>query len=206
MTGAAGTLGSYVIPLAVAEGVTVVADASDADSDLVRSFGASVVVRRGPDAPPEMAEAAGGGVDGLVDGAVVGGDVQVAVRSGGAVAAVRLFDGTPERGITVHQVVVRQYLRNQLALAKLAGLAAAGRLQLRVAGVLPFDGGGGRRTAPWRPAACGAGSSWCRGAGPRTLTRTPAAPTSSPASPPGSPEGARNPGPGRGWHSSRRRA
>src|SRR3954465_6956254 len=49
VTGAAGAYGGYVVELAKADGLTVVADASEADEQLVRDLGADVVVRRGDD-------------------------------------------------------------------------------------------------------------------------------------------------------------
>lgn len=49
VTGAAGTLGGYVVELANADGLVVVADAAGKDEDLVRSCGADHVVRRGDD-------------------------------------------------------------------------------------------------------------------------------------------------------------
>src|SRR3954453_21111468 len=49
VTGAAGAYRGYVVQLAKADGLTVVADASGADEELVRGLGADVVVRRGDD-------------------------------------------------------------------------------------------------------------------------------------------------------------
>ena len=46
VTGAAGAYGGYVIQLARAEGLTVIADASEQDEALVKSLGADIVVRR----------------------------------------------------------------------------------------------------------------------------------------------------------------
>src|SRR5215831_17871032 len=49
VTGAAGAYGAYVVQLAKAEGLTVIADASEKDEKLVASLGADIVVRRGDD-------------------------------------------------------------------------------------------------------------------------------------------------------------
>ena len=49
VTGAAGAYGGYVVQLAKAEGLTVIADASEKDEKLVASLGADIVVRRGDD-------------------------------------------------------------------------------------------------------------------------------------------------------------
>ena len=49
VTGAAGAFGGYVVQMAKADGLRVVADAAEKDEELVRSLGADVVVRRGDD-------------------------------------------------------------------------------------------------------------------------------------------------------------
>ena len=56
VTGAAGAFGGYVVQLAKADGLTVVADASEADEELVRTLGADVVVRRGDDVAARIRE------------------------------------------------------------------------------------------------------------------------------------------------------
>src|SRR5215217_3467484 len=45
VTGAAGSYGGYVVQLVKADGLTVIADASEADEELVRGLGADDVVR-----------------------------------------------------------------------------------------------------------------------------------------------------------------
>jgi NADPH2:quinone reductase len=64
VTGAAGAVGGYVVQLAKVAGLTVVADASEADEDLVRSLGADVVVLRGPDLAERFRSQFPDGVDG----------------------------------------------------------------------------------------------------------------------------------------------
>src|SRR3954470_14113679 len=70
VAGAAGAFGGYVVQLAKAEGLTVIADASEADEELVRSLGADVIVRRGDDVADRIREHCPEGVDGLADGSV----------------------------------------------------------------------------------------------------------------------------------------
>lgn len=137
VTGAAGAVGGYVIQLALLEGLRVIADASAKDEALVKDLGADVVVPRGDGAPAAMRDAAGGGVDGLVDAALMGPDVLVAIRDGGKLACVRPFGGEPERGIEVLQVQVSEYAHNQAALERLGRLAGEGKLTLRVAATFP---------------------------------------------------------------------
>jgi NADPH:quinone reductase len=89
VTGAAGAFGGYVVQLAKADGLTVVADASEADEELVRGLGADVVVRRGDDVADRIRAHVPDGVDGLADGSVQDALVLPAVKDAGAVATVR---------------------------------------------------------------------------------------------------------------------
>jgi len=139
ITGAAGVVGGYAIQLGRAEGLRVIADASPADEDLVRRLGADVVVARGPDVAARMRQVAPGGVDALLDAAVMGAPVLAAVRDGGQVIAVRTFAGQTERGITVSPVLVSHHLHEGDRLARLAEQAAEGVLTPRVADVLPAE-------------------------------------------------------------------
>ena len=96
-----GTPFKYAMQLGRAEGLRIIADAWAADEALVRGLGADVVVARGPDVAARMRQAVPGGVDALLDAAVMGAPVLAAVRDGGQVIAVRSFAGQTERGITV---------------------------------------------------------------------------------------------------------
>ena len=109
VTGAAGAYGGYVIQLAKAEGLTVIADASEKDEKLVASLGADVVVRRGDDVASRIRRHFPQGVDGLADGAVLNDLVIPAVRDGGAFTSVRGFQGIPQRDIHFTSTMVRSY-------------------------------------------------------------------------------------------------
>ncbi len=109
VTGAAGAYGGYVIQLAKAEGLTVIADASEKDEELVRSLGADFVVRRGDDVASRIREHFPQGVDGLADGAVLNERVIPAVRDGGSFTSVRGFLGAPQRDIRFTPPPVRSY-------------------------------------------------------------------------------------------------
>lgn len=137
ITGAAGTLGGYAVQLARARGLYVIADASPADEPLVRSLGADVVVERGDGVVERFLEAASGGVDGLVDAAVLNEKVVGAVKPGGRLATVRHYEGPPINGVTFRAVKVRHHLRQTQRLESLCQLVEEGKLQLRVADVLP---------------------------------------------------------------------
>ena len=142
VTGAAGAYGGYVIQLAKAEGLTVIADASDADHELVAALGADIVVRRGDDVAARIREHFPDGVDGLADGAVQNERVIAAVRDGGAFTAVRGYAGDPQRGINFTATWVRTYDGEFEKLDRLRQLVEAGAVTLRVAETYPPERAG----------------------------------------------------------------
>jgi NADPH:quinone reductase len=139
VTGAAGALGGLTIQLATAEGLRVIADASEADASLVADLGADVVVRRGDDVADRIREHVPDGVDGLLDGSVQNELLFGAVRDGGGFATVRGFQADAPRGITLHQVWVWDYAEEREKLDRLRQQAEDGVLSLRVADVLPAE-------------------------------------------------------------------
>jgi NADPH2:quinone reductase len=139
VTGAAGAYGGYVVQLAKADGLTVVADASESDEQLVRDLGADVVVRRGDDVAARIREQFPDGVDGLADGAVQDALVLPAVRDGGAVATVRGYRGDGQRGLRVFPTLVRKVAQDRPALDRLRQQAEDGVVTLRVNRPLPAE-------------------------------------------------------------------
>src|SRR5271155_3063322 len=137
VTGAAGAYGGYVIQLAKAEGLTVIADASEKDEKLVESLGADIVVRRGDDVASRIRERFPRGVDGLADGAVLNELVISAVRDGGAFTSVRGFLGAPQRDIHFTTTWVRSYALEWEKLDRLRQQVEAGEITLRVAELYP---------------------------------------------------------------------
>lgn len=109
VTGAAGALGGYVVQLARARGLEVVAMAESADADRLRGYGASEVVsREGLDPDRDLISLAS--MDAVVDCALVRERVIPFVKDGGQVAAVRAWEYEPPRGIRVVPVWVRDYV------------------------------------------------------------------------------------------------
>ena len=133
VTGAAGAYGGYVIQLAKTEGLTVIADASEADRELVANLGADIVVRRGDEVATRIREHFSDGVDGLADGAVQNELVIPAVRDGGAFTSVRGFIGEPLRDISFTATMVRTYDGEFEKLDRLRRLVESGSITLRVA-------------------------------------------------------------------------
>ena len=142
VTGAAGAYGGYVTQLAKADGLTVIADASEADHQLVKALGADIVARRGDDVATRIREHFPHGVDGLADGAVLNERVIPAVRDGGAFTSVRGFTGITQRGIRFTTTFVRNYDCEFEKLDRLRGQVEAGVLTLRVAATYPPERAG----------------------------------------------------------------
>ncbi len=136
VTGAAGCYGGYVVQLAKADGLRVIADAAPADEALVRGLGADIVVPRGDDIAAQIRKAVPDGVDGLADGSFQSGVAAGAVRDGGCFVSVRGWAGD-ERGITFHKTSVREYNHRADLLDRLRQQVEAGQMSLRVAATYP---------------------------------------------------------------------
>jgi len=125
VTGGAGHLASFVIPIAKRRGLRVLADAKPEDEELVRSFGADEVIPRG-----ELPE----GVDAVFDTALLYRKALPAIREGGGLAVVRGWDGEDvEQGVHVHPVWVGDVLERTDWLHEIRELG----LPLRVAATYP---------------------------------------------------------------------
>jgi len=143
VTGAAGAVGGYVLQLAKASGLRVIADAAPADEQLVTDLGADEVVTRGPGIGGRIRQRHPDGVDAVVDAALQGDEVLSALRDGGQIAIVRRPGerGTsmlhPDRGVTIRDVWVPDYTHATDKLDELRALAERGKVTLRVAQTFP---------------------------------------------------------------------
>ncbi|MBJ8338915.1 NADP-dependent oxidoreductase [Antrihabitans sp. YC3-6] len=131
VTGAAGAVGGYAIELATARGLRVIATASAEDESAVRGFGANEFIARTDELVDAVRTLVPGGVDAVLDAALLGSAAIGAVRDGGRFAALTP-PSTPasERGIDVQTV---QVVANGTQLAALVALVDDGTLTLRVA-------------------------------------------------------------------------
>ena len=114
MTGGAGLLASYVIPLAKALDLRVIADAKPEEQKLVRGYGADAVVSRGPGFVEAVRDLEPAGVDALYDTATLHDAVFAAIADGGSMAVVSGWKPvTAERGIREHVRVSTVFERTE---------------------------------------------------------------------------------------------
>lgn len=137
VTGAAGCYGGYVVQLAKDDGLTVIADASEADEDLVTKLGADIVVPRGEHFADAVRAHFPEGVDGLADGSVQNDEVIGAIADGGAFTSVRGYKAEPRRNIEFSTTFVVRYAEERARLDQLREQAEAGSVTLRVAQTYP---------------------------------------------------------------------
>ncbi len=137
VTGAAGCYGGFVVQLALADGIRVIADASPSDEALVASLGDVEIVARGDDVASSIRAILPEGVDGLADGSVQSDLLVPAVKDGGRIAVVRGWDGEPGRGISVDKILVSSHVKETAKIERLVEQVEDGTLSLRVAQVFP---------------------------------------------------------------------
>jgi NADPH:quinone reductase-like Zn-dependent oxidoreductase len=125
VTGAAGAVGGYVIPLAQDRGWQVTGLARAKDEKFVRSLGADFTTEATP------------GWEAVADGAALQQQGVALVRDGGLFVGVQPSAApAEERGVTVHVVVTQP---DGAQLAKLLDATANGHLPARVHAVVPLD-------------------------------------------------------------------
>lgn len=136
VSGAAGAVGLYAVELAQLRGLRVIAQAKDADEDLLRQAGAEHFMPRREDLVPTVRRLVPGGVHGAIDAANLAAGTADAVRHGGSF--VSLLNSAPQarRGITMTNLA---WWTDAERLAKLTALASTGRISLRVARTFSFD-------------------------------------------------------------------
>ncbi len=135
VTGASGGVGGFALELAKLRGVRTIALARASDADRVRTI-ASEVLTSSDDLGHAVRRIVPGGVDAVIDAAVLGIAAHQALRGAGTfVALVAPFAPPPIRGT---RVVVQEVFADGERLAELARLVDDGTLTLRVAHSFPL--------------------------------------------------------------------
>lgn len=133
VSGGAGLLAHYSIAAAKRQGLKVIADAKLEEADLVRSYGADVVVERGSGFTDAIRREAPNGVDALLDTALLAEKTFGAIRDGGVYIPVRGWKGEPaERGIEIRPIFVDAVLERTDLLEELRNMVATLEIKLHV--------------------------------------------------------------------------
>ena len=141
--GASGGVGTFLVPLAAAGGLRVVAAASARSHGLLRSLGAAACIDyHDADVVDATLDAVGGPVDAIVD--LVGGSSLAgslgAVRSRGQLASIATpdldLDPVLDANLTFHGVLIAD---DGDRVRRLADLLASGKLRPVVADVYPLE-------------------------------------------------------------------
>lgn len=141
VTGGAGMLGASVIALAHAAGIKVLANAAPGDSALLRGLGADEILPRSEGLAEALRATYPQGVDGLVDGALIGQALAPFVRDGGGAISMRRNHPISDPRLKVGYVGVTTGMKRQDLLASIAAALRAGILSPRVApgGIFPAE-------------------------------------------------------------------
>lgn len=137
VTGAAGSVGGYLVELGSAAGLHVVAVAAEEDAVFLRSLGAHVCIPRGPEIARRVLKELGTPVDAVADAALLHEQIVPAVRDGGQIGILRSWDGDPGRGIKVKHLNVRERRTDRAAIVRLRDQVEDGTVTLRAA--MAFD-------------------------------------------------------------------
>lgn len=141
VTGGAGAVGGYVIPLARLAGLHVIADANESDRELIQSLGAEHIVPRGKGMAAGVRELHPDGVDAVVDCALLGDVAAALVRDGGSFVSLRRSQVISDSRLRLSSIGVLDQVSNTPALESLARRFADGTLRPRVAQQIPAERG-----------------------------------------------------------------
>jgi len=139
VTGGAGMLGGSAIQLAHRAGLRVLANASPGDAELLRDFGADHVLPRDEGLAEALRAVAPDGVDGLIDGALIGNEVSHLVRDGAVAVSLRKSHPIHDPRLRCTVVSVIEGMERSDLLAAIAEDLSQGRLRPRVAEGGRFD-------------------------------------------------------------------
>ena len=133
VTGSPGAYGGYVVQLAKADGLTVIADSNESDEELLKSLGVDIIIPRGEGYAETIRQQFPNGVDGIADGALLNELAIDAVKDGGSFTSIRGFKGKPQREIDFTTTWVTAYDCKKDILETLRQQTEEGILTLRVA-------------------------------------------------------------------------
>ena len=140
VTGGGGSMGGYAIELARRAGLNVLANASDKDRHFLTALGVDTILPRDEGLEGALRTVCPRGVDGLIDGALIGKKVSSLVRDGGGAVSLRSSYIIDDPRLTISYVSVGKGIEDSAKIARIAEMLATSQLTPRVApdGVFPF--------------------------------------------------------------------
>ena len=136
VTGGPGAYGGYVIQLAKADGLNVLADSNEKDIQLLKDLGVDHIIPREKNFVEEVRKIFPNGVDGIADGALLNEKAVGAVKDNGSFTSVRNFIGEPQRNINFTATWVSEYYCDFEKLNTLRQQVEDGLISLRVAEIV----------------------------------------------------------------------
>ena len=139
VTGGTGMLGGSVLQLARSRGIVAIAAARAEDVGLLRDLGSSVILPRDEDLVDAVHKAFPGGVDAMIDGALIGQQACASVRDGGSAISLRKSHPIEDSRLKVDYVSVLAGMEDNTIIRELAALINSGALVPRIAPESVFD-------------------------------------------------------------------
>jgi NADPH:quinone reductase-like Zn-dependent oxidoreductase len=141
VTGATGMLGSLSAEIALLDGLDVVVNAADKDKDFLAGLGLKTILPRDvADLASALRTAYPEGVDGVIDGALIGQQISHLVRDGGGIVSPRASYTIDDPRLKVDYVQVTKGVEDADKIGRISTLLGAGQVTPRVApdGVFPY--------------------------------------------------------------------
>jgi NADPH:quinone reductase-like Zn-dependent oxidoreductase len=140
VTGAAGMLGTLAVQLARLVGLRVLANAAASDGAFLTNLGVEAILPRDEGLEIALRAACPDGVDGVIDGALIGQKIAHLVRDGGGIVSPRSSYRIEDPRLKVSYVQVTSGIEDREKIARIGQLLDQGKLATRVApnGVFPF--------------------------------------------------------------------
>jgi NADPH2:quinone reductase len=140
VTGATGMLGSLSAELALLDDLDVVANGAEADRDFLAGVGVKTILPRDEGLEAALRQAYPDGVDGVIDGALIGQEISHLVRDGGGIISPRTSYKIEDPRLKVDYVQVTRGVEDEEKMRRIGRLLDERKLTPRVApdGVFPF--------------------------------------------------------------------
>lgn len=133
VTGATGIMGGLAVQLSTLRGIIAITTGRPEDEDLLKSLGADLILPREGDIVAMVRDRFPDGVDGLIDGALIGTEISGAVKDGGGAVPLRKSHPIDDARLKVGYIGVTDAMEDTDKLRQIVQLFGQGKLTSRVA-------------------------------------------------------------------------